>query len=256
MSFDQKEAEALLVDAGRMCCLCGKLHSVQLHHIVPKEDGGTDDIDNAIPLCPNCHDEVHGRTASGRTTRTYSASELKAHRQRTVETVRKRGAWSPGSPTWDADRDLVLFYAQCLDRPAFHTNFHKETSFSAFDKAMEDTLLALNTDYWRTRDGAVIERSRGKSNVVDAQWREKLDTIAQIIEEIRRRFHEAVGFNRALYNLRRETYGREPWLGDMPFRRDRDLGQWMDEQRQRAIELMNSMLTEIGHRPLRGIHGW
>jgi 5-methylcytosine-specific restriction endonuclease McrA len=67
MAFKQEEVERLLVDTGRRCCLCGLLHKVQVHHIVAQADGGTDHIDNGIPLCPNCHDEVHGQYAPGRT---------------------------------------------------------------------------------------------------------------------------------------------------------------------------------------------
>ena len=28
---------------------------VDIHHIVPQAEGGPDDIDNAAPLCQNCH---------------------------------------------------------------------------------------------------------------------------------------------------------------------------------------------------------
>lgn len=75
MAFKQDEVEKLLADTGRRCCLCGTLHKVQVHHITPLNEGGTDDIDNAIPLCPNCHDEVHGGPGYGRTTRTYLEAE-------------------------------------------------------------------------------------------------------------------------------------------------------------------------------------
>ncbi len=84
MTFKPKEVDQLLAETGRRCCLCGGLHKVQVHHIVSKEDGGSDEIDNAIPLCPNCHDEVHAGYASGRTTRAYTAKELKLHRKRTA----------------------------------------------------------------------------------------------------------------------------------------------------------------------------
>jgi hypothetical protein len=63
------------------------LHHVQLHHIVPKGNGGDDSIENAIPLCPNCHNEVHGSHASGRTTRAYTPDELKLHIARTAQRV-------------------------------------------------------------------------------------------------------------------------------------------------------------------------
>jgi hypothetical protein len=255
MGFNQKDAEKLLADTGRRCCICYSLHNVQLHHITPVEEGGTDNIDNAIPLCPNCHDEVHGRYASGRTTRTYTPNELKLHRQRTIRLVSKEEAWAPGNPVWEDDKNLVLFYAQCLDRPAFRTHFHQELSFSAFDKAMEDTLIAFNTGYWRTRGGTLIERARGKVHIVHPPWREKVEHIVEIIEDVRARFREAVGFNRMLYEHYRGYPGSFELERQMDslFRRDRDLGAWMDAQRQEAIEIMNSMLEEIGHQPLRGI---
>ena len=37
------------------CCRCQSI-SVQVHHIIPQKDGGSDDIDNAAPLCSSCHD--------------------------------------------------------------------------------------------------------------------------------------------------------------------------------------------------------
>lgn len=45
----------------KMCCsLCGWAEgSVDLHHIIPKKDGGKDTLDNITPICPNCHRMVH-----------------------------------------------------------------------------------------------------------------------------------------------------------------------------------------------------
>jgi hypothetical protein len=40
------------------CCLCHAL-GVEIHHIVAQADGGTDEFDNAAPLCPSCH-ETYG----------------------------------------------------------------------------------------------------------------------------------------------------------------------------------------------------
>lgn len=36
------------------CCRCQAI-SVEVHHIDPQHDSGSDVIDNAAPLCPNCH---------------------------------------------------------------------------------------------------------------------------------------------------------------------------------------------------------
>ena len=36
------------------CCRCQAI-GPEIHHIIPEEFGGSDNIDNAAPLCPNCH---------------------------------------------------------------------------------------------------------------------------------------------------------------------------------------------------------
>ncbi len=41
------------------CCLCHAIGSIEVHHIIPQEDGGRDTVDNAAPLCPSCH-ETYG----------------------------------------------------------------------------------------------------------------------------------------------------------------------------------------------------
>ena len=89
MSFNINEVEQLLADTGRLCCICHTLHDVATHHIIPIKNGGSNAIDNAILLCPNCHNSVHVKYAPGRVTRQYTPSELKLHRQRTIEAVRK-----------------------------------------------------------------------------------------------------------------------------------------------------------------------
>lgn len=93
MGFKQSEVDKLLADTGRRCCICGILHNIQVHHIIPQEDGGSDEIDNAIPLCPNCHDHVHIKYSKGRTTRSYTPNELKLHRERTIRSVQE-GVWA------------------------------------------------------------------------------------------------------------------------------------------------------------------
>ena len=72
LGFNKAEIEQLLTDCGRRCCICGRLHRVQVLHIVI----GDDDIKNDIPLCPDCHDEAHSEYSIGRTTLqvNYSAS--------------------------------------------------------------------------------------------------------------------------------------------------------------------------------------
>jgi hypothetical protein len=37
------------------CCRCREI-GIDIHHIIPQAEDGSDDIDNAAPLCQNCHD--------------------------------------------------------------------------------------------------------------------------------------------------------------------------------------------------------
>jgi hypothetical protein len=203
-----------------MCAICKGRHRVQLHHITPVSEGGTDEINNAIPLCPNCHDEVHSPYTPGRVTRSYTESELRRHLAEAIRLAGREVDAAPGTRTWEADRELVLFYAQCLDRPAFQTHFHIELSFADMDRALEDTLLDLNTGFWRTRDGTLIERARGKVHVANPVWRERLDEAVATIDAARRLLRNALGLDVDLCRWEQHASDR--------LRHDRDLGAEID----------------------------
>ena len=53
--FPEATKEAVKKKAGFQCCRCRNV-GIQVHHILPQGEGGSNDIDNAAPLCPNCHD--------------------------------------------------------------------------------------------------------------------------------------------------------------------------------------------------------
>lgn len=39
----------------RCCQVCGKKHSGQVHHVIPRSQGGTDELSNLMTLCGQCH---------------------------------------------------------------------------------------------------------------------------------------------------------------------------------------------------------
>jgi len=55
MAFPETLKRKVREMADMRCCICRHI-GVEIHHILPQEDGGPDTIDNAAPLCPNCHD--------------------------------------------------------------------------------------------------------------------------------------------------------------------------------------------------------
>jgi hypothetical protein len=56
MPFSESIKKEVRQKAAFQCCRCRKI-GVEVHHIIPKECDGSDDIENAAPLCPNCHDD-------------------------------------------------------------------------------------------------------------------------------------------------------------------------------------------------------
>jgi hypothetical protein len=86
------------------------------------------------------------------------------------------------------DLDLLRFYSQCFDRPAFQDEFRQEGSTEAFDRAIEDTIIAINTGTLRSRDGMILSQSKGKSFLVNSDWREQMDVIVDLLRSIRSRY--------------------------------------------------------------------
>ncbi len=53
-SWREIRQEVLLRD-NRYCQACGKEHSGQVHHVIPRSEGGTDDFSNLITLGGKFH---------------------------------------------------------------------------------------------------------------------------------------------------------------------------------------------------------
>jgi hypothetical protein len=84
MGFSPKVSEDALVASGRCCSLCHRFcgTKMQLHHIVPTKQGGSDKFDNCIPLCLECHAEVENYNPVHPIGRRFTPTELKGHRDR------------------------------------------------------------------------------------------------------------------------------------------------------------------------------
>lgn len=47
---------------GAKCIHCGATEDLEIHHVIPIKDGGTDEISNIRLLCHRCHLEAHGKS--------------------------------------------------------------------------------------------------------------------------------------------------------------------------------------------------
>lgn len=52
-----KQCEELFKKFGWRCANCGRILPLQRDHIKKRSQGGGDEMENAQPLCPRCHDE-------------------------------------------------------------------------------------------------------------------------------------------------------------------------------------------------------
>ena len=91
-----------------------------------------------------------------------------------------------------SDDEILHLMAAVFDRPAFRTPFHSETSLPAFLAAIEDTIRALNTGVWRTRDGVEIRRIPTVHHLRDPKAKAAVARSIQAVDGLRRIFVEGV----------------------------------------------------------------
>ena len=149
-----------------------------------------------------------------------------------------------------SDVELIRFYAQCLDRPAFQDRFRQEGSMEAFDRAIEDTITAINTGCLRARDGVPLTTSKGKAFLERAEWRQRMDLVVDLLRAIRSRYDDAVRSGAIHMNDARN--GESFYCI-----RDPEVAHWMDETRGQMLEVFAEVCREagvegpspLGHRP-------
>lgn len=92
MGFPRDQVDRLLVECHRRCCVCHRFCGVKIEtdHIVPAGDGGDDTIDNAIPVCFECHAEIHSYNDRHPRGRKFRPEELRGHKEQWLKTCRSR----------------------------------------------------------------------------------------------------------------------------------------------------------------------
>jgi hypothetical protein len=92
MTFDRDQVSNLLARCHRRCCICHRFCGVKIEtdHIKPKEQGGDDSIDNAIPVCFECHGEIHGYNDKHPRGRKFLPEELRSHKDQWLKICAER----------------------------------------------------------------------------------------------------------------------------------------------------------------------
>ena len=127
MTLSPDVVEQLLVACHRHCCICHKPAGtkMEVHHIVPKSQGGEDTEENGIPLCFDCHAEVEAYDPQHPKGRRFTPSELKRHKEQWLA-ICSRAPWyltlsERSSPPYKMAilDDSIFSHLRCEDpRPA------------------------------------------------------------------------------------------------------------------------------------------
>ena len=78
MAVPKKVRDELLVEAQHRCTICSE-RCFEIHHIVEQSEGGTDDPENLIVLCPNCHQHRYHRCGE------FTRDQLRLYKQELKE---------------------------------------------------------------------------------------------------------------------------------------------------------------------------
>jgi hypothetical protein len=190
--------------------------------------------DNGIWLCQN-----HAKLIDSDVQR-FTVAILQDWKQRSESAARldlERPLQAQGSSGNDVE--LLKFYSQCLDRPAFQDAFFRERSTESFDKAIEDTITAINTGCLRARDGKVLARAKGKSFLQTDTWRDRMDVITDLLRSIRQRYE--LGKRMGQIAVHPVGVGREIHMA-----RDPALAEWIDRTREEILSIFSSICQEAG----------
>lgn len=193
-------------------------------------------FDNGIWLCQSCSKLIDTDTTR------YTKEILLSWKKVAEELAILEVEMSSPTQSFEEDKDLIKFFVQCFDRPAFQDDIRQEGRMEDFDKAIEDTLIALNTGVLRARDGMILKQSEGKSAINNPLWREKLDTIAEMLNSIRRRLKVAA---------EEDAYTKYGSGQDVTYYfSDRELCDWFNLSREEILKVLSSICREAGLREL------
>jgi len=237
MPFKQEIKEKVLIQSGRRCCLClsHKGVKIEVHHIIPESISHDNSIDNAITLCFDCHSDVGHYNKSHPKGNKYSPKELKAHRDRLWLLV-KEGKIFNDKPL---DLQYIEFIKKVFDRPAFNTPFAQEGRMENFNKAINDTILAINTGLLRTRDNQIIQDiGFGKSLLVFDEWRTKMQEIEIQLQNLLMKISNGLHFGKL------KMCHEYCYCGDTGYITE------IDNMRSEIIQKINCILNEANLTPL------
>lgn len=182
----------------------------------------------------------------------FSGVEFEENLRKNAESLLKRfcqGEDFPESPKRlaqfvnateaETDEEILALMAFCFDRPAFTTPFNHESYLPAFDRAIADTISAINTGICKDRDGHEIRKIPPKHAIKDDHSRQILSNIVRQLEELRAIFDEAIRLEKI-----KDYGGQYDKTSTVEFR-DRETCMILDRKRHEILEAFHSIYADF-----------
>ena len=138
MAFSEATKLNVKKKADFTCCWCrDRRNKVEVHHIIPQAEGGSDDEDNAAPLCGSCHDLYGGNPELRK--------EITLRRDQWYELcLRKLNTDAQGFAAW-SEGSMTSMQARCGAQPTPNLGIIRQQLNQAFD---DPGLDAFCQDYF------------------------------------------------------------------------------------------------------------
>lgn len=164
----------------RRCCACFALQrddsekKGQIAHL--DHDSSNNVLDYLAFLCLEHHDQYDSRTSQSKG---LTINEVKRYRTELLAVVAR------SIPPCDAD--IIAALTAALDRPAYRTPFHQESSLPRFRDAIAETIETLNTG--RTPQGVQLP---SKFQIRDPGLRSGIDRVVEALAALRASFDDLI----------------------------------------------------------------
>ena len=181
--FNEAEAEALLAACHRCCCVCHLFCGVkiELDHMKPGYESGDDSIDNAIPVCFECHAEIHMYNPLHPRGRRFREAELRLHKAQWLAICAKQ---TPGRASRPVPRASVGPIQALVDELDF--NLAVASLASPTKRTTRCTARSTSASF-RGRLGGAPSRSSGTSSRTPSSWptRPLVQRISSIVASLK-----------------------------------------------------------------------
>jgi hypothetical protein len=188
MPFSTDVKTQMFIRCHRRCCLCWKQCGINMEaaHIIDESAGGSNDGENGIPLCFDCHQEIGSYNEKHPKGNKIRPDELRARRDYLYKLM-EEGKFADQAPITGRTPSLANPLHRIID---LLTKYHNAMDRVRHANTQETRLTSL--DEWRSCHPAIW----GKRAVRDDTIRSLADPAKEWLSQINCRYVHAEDFNR------------------------------------------------------------